>query len=553
MVLEFPASSSQLRLGEASWPSPASGLAEYWSEHRPHELDPTQQDVVDGEHSSQLVVFEDREPPKPAFGEQRDCLVHIRISLDGHRPSCHDALHQCRGPLAGRKATHHEVAIGHDSHQGVSVQDEHCSDAVLGHNAGHFGHAGTRRDSHRSLAKAVSDPHDDAPGPFGAPTSIESNTSGPCASLPMHPVSYPLSVASMYSVSYGDRAYEQGRKTRLVGPLPLAAIRREVEDTVVELPPDPSVAPPLRRVSLPGSRTLSIRPLRDTDVGGLIALYATLSEDDVYRRFFIGHAPTEKFIKEMVMIEEHGGYGLVATIEEGDGTERIVAEATYGLLPDGDGEIGITVTEDERGWLGPYLLDALAEAAAARGVRTLQAEVLVTNGRMLALLRARGFVVLDNEDQPTSIRVAIGTDHRPPSWPGTHDRPRLLVEVPGGHWRAEAAVRSAGFQVLACPGPLQGWSSCPALRGEPCPLAAGADIIVDAQPGDRGRSLLEAHRRLHPSIPLCLALPTEEGDFDTDVPRIPPGTDDLAVVGIVQRLAKTPAEGGDGTPNDVVS
>ncbi len=284
-----------------------------------------------------------------------------------------------------------------------------------------------------------------------------------------------------------------------------------------------------------------------------MALYATLSEDDVYRRFFIGHAPPKKFIEEMVTIEEHGGYGLVATIEEGDGSEHIVAEATYGLLPDGDGELGITVAEAERGWLGPYLLDALVEVAGARGVRNLQAEVLVTNGRMLALLRARGFVVLDNDNQPTSIRVAIGTGHRTPSWPGTHDRPRLLVEVPGGHWRAEGAVRAAGFQVLACPGPRQGWSSCPALRGEPCPLAAGADIIVDAQPGERGRSLLEAHRRLHPSIPLCLALPTEDGDFDTDVPRIPHGTDDLAVVGIVQRLAEAPAVGGDDAPHDDLS
>jgi hypothetical protein len=39
----------------------------------------------------------------------------------------------------------------------------------------------------------------------------------------------------------------------------------------------------------------------------------------------------------MTRIEEDGGYGLVATFDEGDGTERIVAEATYGLLPDGDG------------------------------------------------------------------------------------------------------------------------------------------------------------------------------------------------------------------------
>ena len=44
-------------IAEASWPSPASDLAEYGSKHRLHEVDPTQQDIVDGEHSRYLVVF----------------------------------------------------------------------------------------------------------------------------------------------------------------------------------------------------------------------------------------------------------------------------------------------------------------------------------------------------------------------------------------------------------------------------------------------------------------------------------------------------------------
>ena len=152
------------------------------------------------------------------------------------------------------------------------------------------------------------------------------------------------------------------------------------------------------------------------------------------------------------------------------------------------------------------------------------------------MLRARGFAVVEHD--PAIVRVAIGTTQRVPSWPGTHERPRLLVEVPGGRWHAEEAARAAGFQVLACPGPLLGWSHCPALRGEPCPLAAGADVIVDAVPDEPGRSLLEAHRRIHPSVPICVELPSGESDLDAAVSTIPRGASDAAVVGILERLAK---------------
>jgi len=285
-----------------------------------------------------------------------------------------------------------------------------------------------------------------------------------------------------------------------------------------------------------------------SDSGGLVALYAGLNEDDLYRRFFTTHAPPEAFVAKMTETAQHGGMGLVAVIEAPDGSERIVAESTYSLLPDGDAELGITVAEDTRGWLGPYLLDALVEEAAAAGIHNLHADVLVTNRRMLAMLGARGLAFIDHEDQPATVRVVIGTTTRMPSWPGAHDRPRLLVEIPGGRWHAEAAARTAGFQVLTCPGPTNQWSRCPALRGEPCPLAADADVIVDAQPGEPGQSLLEAHRRLHPSVPVCVELPTDASDLDSDVAAIVHGTDDRVVLGLIQRIAKKTGAGADHRP-----
>jgi hypothetical protein len=289
-----------------------------------------------------------------------------------------------------------------------------------------------------------------------------------------------------------------------------------------------------RRITLPGARTLWIRPITPSDAEGLMALYGGLDEEDVYRRFFSGHAPPKSFVEKMTHVAERGGFGLIAVMEEAGGTSRIVGEASYDLLPNGDAELGITVAAKARGWLGPYLLDALV--TAARGVPNLEADVLVTNRRMIAMLRARGSAVIEHDSG--IVRVAIGTTQRVPSWPGSHKHPRLLVEVPGGRWHAEEAARAAGFQLLACPGPLLGWSHCPALRGEPCPLAAGADVIVDAVPDEPGRSLLEAHRRIHPSVPICVELPSGESDLDAAASTIRGGTSDAAVMGILERLAK---------------
>jgi hypothetical protein len=69
-------------------------------------------------------------------------------------------------------------------------------------------------------------------------------------------------------------------------------------------------------------------------------------------------------------------------------------------------------------------------------------------------------------------------------------------------------------------------------------LAAGADVIVDAVPHETGRSLLDAHRRVHPSVPICVELPSGENDLDVAASKIPHGTSDTVIIGILERLAK---------------
>ena len=311
-----------------------------------------------------------------------------------------------------------------------------------------------------------------------------------------------------------------------------------------------------RRVPLPGGGVLTVRPVATTDVDGLVALYDGLSDDDRYRRFFSGFRPPRSFFERLVNVGERGGFGLVATMGAGGdvaGGARIVGEASYELLPNGDGELAITVAADQRGWLGPYLLDALVEAAAARGVRNLEADVLVTNGRMLALLRSRGYATMGSNDW-TTLRLVVGTAGRTPVWPagrsatGHTDRPKVLVEVASGRWHAAAEADAAGLQVIACSGPRGARPRCPVLAGRPCPLAAAADAIVvsNAPDDERWRALLEAHTDLHPGVPVCVERRAGRGPRDQPRLGAPEGgsavsvdedQDPRMIVDLVDRLA----------------
>jgi hypothetical protein len=145
-----------------------------------------------------------------------------------------------------------------------------------------------------------------------------------------------------------------------------------------------------------------------------------------------------------------------------------------------NGELAITVAADWRGWLGPYLLDVLLGAAAERNVPNLEAEILVENRRMLALMRRRGYATVDGTDFST-FRVAVSTSGATPSWPGPHDRPRLLAEVPGGRWRGERAVRQTGVDVMVCQLP-RGPGHADELRAAHAAWHTATPVLVPGPP-----------------------------------------------------------------------
>jgi acetate---CoA ligase (ADP-forming) len=168
----------------------------------------------------------------------------------------------------------------------------------------------------------------------------------------------------------------------------------------------------LDTVSLSGGRTLIVRAVREADVEGLDALFEGLSEDDRYYRFFGLSHPGRKFLEQMTRAEQEGGYRLVAVVSGPEG--KLVAEAGYAILPDGNGEFALTVATGWRGWLGPYLLDAIVAAAAARGVPNLQADILASNVRMLAMVASRGYITLDRRGSQVRVAIDAAQPHRRP-------------------------------------------------------------------------------------------------------------------------------------------
>ena len=152
-------------------------------------------------------------------------------------------------------------------------------------------------------------------------------------------------------------------------------------------------------------RALTVRTVTAADADGLDALFQGLSDDDRHHRFFSLRPPARSFVEQMTRAADEGGYRLV-TVASG-AEDALVAEAGYAILPDGDGEFALTVAAGWRGRrLGRYLLGAIVAAAAARGVPNLQADIMLGNAPMLALVRDRGYITL-HRDEFSDMRIAI--------------------------------------------------------------------------------------------------------------------------------------------------
>jgi len=293
-------------------------------------------------------------------------------------------------------------------------------------------------------------------------------------------------------------------------------------------------------VDIGRNRMLEIRATTAADAELICELYRPLSLEDRRRRFFSAFQPDIRWCREWASVGERGGHGVIAIVHHADHDE-VVGEAGYAMRADGDGDLAVTVAAAWRGWLGSYLIELLAQHATAHGIGNLQADVLLENRAMLAILRRRGSVDLEHADG--LVRLTIGTAGYVPSWPPHAVGRKLLVATPGGRWSGEHAADRAGCVTAVCSGPgRRQRGGCPVLAGGHCPLADSADalvILLDPADGDTER-LVALHRERRPGLPIfvssrlaesgtvpadCIEVSTSPGEtVDQILSLIGPGT-----------------------------
>ena len=158
-----------------------------------------------------------------------------------------------------------------------------------------------------------------------------------------------------------------------------------------------------RERCLADGRRVTLRPIRADDEPGERAFFDRLSGETKQLRFM-------KFVsgvnEQLIHFFTHIDYDRhMAFVCEHDG--RLVGEARYVANADGRScEFGVVIADDwHKSGIAGLLMDALIEAARARGFETMEGLVLRTNRAMLRFVRALGFELEPRPDDPTLVRV----------------------------------------------------------------------------------------------------------------------------------------------------
>ncbi len=146
-----------------------------------------------------------------------------------------------------------------------------------------------------------------------------------------------------------------------------------------------------RTVTTRDGVSVRLRPIRPDDGDALVAFHAGVSADSVYRRFFSAHPRlSEAEVERFTHVDYADRLAVVAEVGE-----ALIGVARYDRLPGTDEAEGAFVVTDayqHRG-LATSLLEVLAEAAWARGIRVFLAETLSDNHDMLDVFTGSGFEV----------------------------------------------------------------------------------------------------------------------------------------------------------------
>ncbi|MGA8863245.1 MAG: bifunctional acetate--CoA ligase family protein/GNAT family N-acetyltransferase [Gallionella sp.] len=153
---------------------------------------------------------------------------------------------------------------------------------------------------------------------------------------------------------------------------------------------------------------ITIRPIRPEDAEIEQSFVRGLSDESKYFRFMNSMQElTENMLVRFTQIDYSREMALIAvTLVEDREVELGVAR--YAINPDGvTCEFALVVADTFQGkGLGQKLMDALMEAARAKGLSTIEGEVLSNNHNMIKLMTRLGFASKASVDDPSIIKVA---------------------------------------------------------------------------------------------------------------------------------------------------
>lgn len=140
-----------------------------------------------------------------------------------------------------------------------------------------------------------------------------------------------------------------------------------------------------------GQRLL-LRPVRGSDEGRLHDLYYSMSDESLFKRFFqVRQTLAHSTLQKLCNVDYEKEMSIVAVIGE-PWAEMIVGAASYSMDSAGKtAEVAFVVEDAYQGHgIGRALVQRIIEIARRKGIETLSAQVLTSNGAMTHLLESAG-------------------------------------------------------------------------------------------------------------------------------------------------------------------
>lgn len=160
---------------------------------------------------------------------------------------------------------------------------------------------------------------------------------------------------------------------------------------------------------------ITIRPILPQDAPLEQEFVRALSLGARHNRFFraLRELPPD-LLARFTEVDYRATHALVATVR-GQGRDRTIADARYAPANEaGSAEFAVAVADKWQGrGIATALLERLACAAAAAGIRRLTGEALAVNEGMLSLARKAGFTLKAEPRMPSVIRLSRTIDGLP--------------------------------------------------------------------------------------------------------------------------------------------